>query len=56
MAKFEEYDIDNFLSEDANILETECPVCGQDISFSLNDIGSKITCPHCKAEVELTSE
>lgn len=55
MAKFEPFDSDDMLS-DADILETECPVCGKEISFSLNNIGSKIICPHCKAEIELTSE
>ena len=56
MAKFEEYDNDDMFSEDADILEMDCPLCGKVISFSLNDIGSMIICPHCKAEVELVSE
>ena len=53
---FEIYDSDDILSEDADILETECPICGKDISFSLNDIGSTITCPHCKGKIDLASE
>lgn len=55
MAKFEPYGSDDVLSG-SDILETECPKCGKELSFSLDDIGSKITCPHCKAEIELASE
>lgn len=56
MAKFEPYDSDDLLSDDSNFLEMECPLCGKDISLSPNDIDSKITCPHCKAEIEIASE
>ncbi len=56
MARLEIYDSDDLLSEDDDFLSTECPLCGRDISFALNDIGSKIICPHCNAEIELISE
>ncbi len=54
MAIFELFDNDDLLSG-ADTLETECPICGKEISFSLDDIGLKITCPHCNAEIELSS-
>lgn len=56
MARLETYDSDDFLSEDTDFLSTECPLCGKDVSFAPDDIGSKIICPHCKAEIELASE
>ena len=56
MAKFDLYDSDDLLDESSDMFETECPICGKSISFSLNDIGSKIMCPHCNTEIELESE
>lgn len=56
MARFEFYDSDDILDEDSDVFETECPICGKDVSFSLSDIGSQIICPHCKAEIEIESE
>ncbi len=55
MAKFEPYDSDDILA-DADMFETECPECGKELSFSLDKIGSKITCPHCNTEVIISSE
>lgn len=53
MSKLELYEDDPF--DESDILTTECPICGKSISFSLDQIGSTISCPHCDAEIALES-
>lgn len=55
MAKFEFDGIDD-LMEDLNTIEIDCPNCDRSFEVNLNDIGSVVTCPHCKAKIELESE
>lgn len=37
-------------------IDTECPNCGKDFSFTISEVGSAIVCPHCGAKIELESE
>ncbi len=55
MARFEFDGIDKVLA-DLNTLEIDCPDCGKTFEISVDDIGSVVTCPHCKAKIELQSE
>lgn len=35
------------------ILDCDCPKCNSSISFKFSDVGSIITCPNCKEEIQL---
>ena len=54
MAKIEFDGIDD-LMDDLNIIEIECPNCGQEFEVSLDDLDNVMVCPHCRAKFEKTS-
>jgi len=37
-------------------LDMDCPKCKKKISITLNQVGSKITCPSCKSIIELQKD
>ncbi len=53
MAKIEFDGIDD-LMDDLNIIEIECPNCGQEFEVSLDDLDNVMVCPHCRAKFEKT--
>jgi DNA-directed RNA polymerase subunit RPC12/RpoP len=38
---------------DAGLLKMPCPSCGVHIKFAIQNLGQKISCPHCKAAIIL---
>ena len=44
----------NSLFGDAS-LNYDCPKCNSSISFKISDVGSIITCPNCKVEIQLNA-
>ena len=53
VAKIEFDGIDD-LMDDLNIIEIECPNCGQEFEVSLDDLDNVMVCPHCRAKFEKT--
>ncbi|MBV4417170.1 transposase [Clostridium tyrobutyricum] len=37
-------------------LSMDCPECGKDVPYTLNDIGKAVVCPHCKTKINLEKD
>lgn len=53
--------IDNFADDLMNAIteseiDIDCPKCGKEITFTISDVGSSITCPYCNQIINLESE
>ncbi|MDE5619502.1 MAG: hypothetical protein K2I80_03120 [Ruminococcus sp.] len=37
-------------------IDIDCPNCEKEITFTISDVGSSITCPYCNQIINLESE
>ena len=47
--------LDDVLKE-ATLIPIDCPVCGKEFELNIYRDSDVVTCPHCKAKIEIDSK